>query len=65
MCTVLERCHKCGKATPMCRIDGKPSYPGAHNFDRLECGNCYGDGWTLGPCDDACEARIGCQYRAK
>lgn len=50
----MERCEQCGKETPIDQLDAKPG-PGnwnrdrlqraadaGANFDRLECGDCYG-----------------------
>lgn len=40
------KCHACQRMTHIDLLDGKPSKPGGHKFDRLECPDCYGDGWA-------------------
>lgn len=42
----LAPCDACGKPTDMYLLDGKDDGTGTGNFNRLECRECYGEGWA-------------------
>jgi hypothetical protein len=52
MNSMIDRCHACGTPTHIDDLDGKPephNQPdpeGSTDWTRLECGACYGPGYT-------------------